>query len=153
MSEKCEQCGACAGTGYATFTPDQGGTCPDCGGSGKAREKVKASDADHEEAAAYIAMTKRETLPDLIARVRAEGVAQGRAEFEAELKATSGKPGRIIDSTDDPKPMSRRDEFAKAMAQGLLASSRDYTAYVPHALAVDVLSFVDAVLAALDKEE
>lgn len=152
MSE-CERCG---GSGYVPSTGMLRTSCPACGGAGKAGEKVKASDADHEEAAAYVAMTKRETMPDLIARVRADGVKQGRAAFEAELKATFGKPGRIIDFTDDPKPMSRRDEFAKAAMVELLGHelSRKAEFRAPaKVLAANVVSLTDAVLAALDKEE
>jgi len=163
MSE-CERCG---GEGYIPVPewPTSKYRCPACGGEGKAREcDTKSVDA----AKAFIddvgcaaptveAVCKLRTL---LEKVRAEGVAQGRAafveEFERNWKAAADNPdgGRIVAVE---RPMSRRDEFAKAAMHAMIVKSnpRDICPRCGGAdsLSKYALKLADAVLAALDAQE
>lgn len=68
----------------------------------------------------------------------------------ASLQPPSG-PYTVIQ--EPPQPLSRRDEFAKAAMQGLLAKGDGDGIWTNEGLAVFSVRYADAVIAALDRKE
>lgn len=129
--------------------------CERCGGEGKAGKKgdtLEGAEGEMARASAFVWATKgsseerlRTKLAELLAEVRAEGVAQGRAAFGKELEDF----WRDHDSRHY-RPMSRRDEFVRT-AMVCLAIAQQWED--DRSFGAEAIKLADDVLAALDGKE